>query len=120
MNERWWICERCGRVFDLEQGEGWIELVEDERSSQMGKLNSLMPYEEVCYSCADELSAIMEECNKECWNCEVTTIWGLSIMECLKLQLKFDLIELPQKEEPERGSLEEAREILRIFSPIYK
>ena len=120
MDETRWICERCEKEFDLARGEGWIRLVEDEHSSQMGKLNSLMPYEEVCYSCADELLATVEKCDKECWNCEVTTLWGLSIMECLKFQSKFDLIELPRKQQPAKGSLEEAREILRIFSPIYK
>jgi len=93
MEESKWICERCGKEYDLEEGEGWVILVEEEPLPQDGKLTPLVPYESVCYKCADELYAIMEKCDKDCLNCEVTTIWGLSIRDCLKLQLKFDLID---------------------------
>lgn len=115
MNEARWICERCGMEFDLENEESWVTLVEEEPSSKDGKLTPLMPYEKVCYECADELYTIVEKCNKDCLNCEATTIWGLSIKDCLKFQLKFDLLCLPQKQAPMKGSLEEAKEILRIF-----
>ena len=93
MEESKWVCERCGKEYDLEEGEGWVILVEEEPSPQDGKLTPLVPYERVCYNCADELYAIMEKCNKDCLNCEVTTIWGLSIRDCLKFQLKFDLMD---------------------------
>jgi len=36
-------------------------------------------------------------------------------MDCLKFQLKFDLLELSQNQPPLKGSVEEAKEILRIF-----
>jgi len=55
MNELKWICERCGREFDLEMGEGWIALAEEIPSPEDGKLTPLEPYEKVCYECADEL-----------------------------------------------------------------
>ena len=116
MNESRWICERCGREFDLENGDGGVTLVDEEISSQDGKLTPLVPYEKVCYECADELLSLVEKCNKECWNCEVTVLWGLSVMDCLKLQLKFELLDLPQRKPPRRGGLEEAKEILTLFN----
>jgi hypothetical protein len=116
MNENKWICERCGNEFDLKRGEGWIRLVEEEQSLGDGKLTPVVPFETVCYNCADELYAIVEKCDKKCDSCEVTITWGLSIKDCLKFQLKFDLIELAQKPQPEKRSVEEAKEILEIFS----
>jgi len=115
MNENKWFCERCGNEFDLERGEGWVRLVEEEQSLSDGKLIPDPPFETVCYDCADELHAIVEKCDKECYNCEATMVWGLSIKDCLKFQLKFDLIELPQKVQPPKGSIEEAKQILEIF-----
>jgi len=116
MEEGKWICERCGREYDLENGDGWVTLVEDEESHLRGKpIFSLASYEEVCYECADELYEVVEKCNKDCLHCEVTLQRGLSVMECLKFQLKFDLIALPEKQRPLEGSLEEAKEILKIF-----
>ena len=76
MNELSWVCERCQRVFDLEKGEGWITLVEDEDSHRMGKLSPAVPYEEVCYECADELLAVVERCDRGCGDCDVTVIWA--------------------------------------------
>ena len=115
MNESTWVCERCRTQFDLEEGQGWVTLTEEESSYRKGKLTPLVPYEMVCYECADELLAIAEKCDKLCQYCEVTTTWGLSIMDCLKFQLKFDLIALPQGQSPSKGSLEQAREVLSIF-----
>ena len=114
MDENKWICERCGNEFDLEAGEGWVTLVEEQQSS--GKLSATVPFDKVCYDCADELYAVVERCDKSCHNCEATMVWGLSITDCLKFQLKFDLIELPQKPQPAKGSIEEARQVLEIFS----
>jgi DNA-directed RNA polymerase subunit RPC12/RpoP len=116
MNESKWICERCKREYDLENGEGWIRLVADQPSHSDGKLSPLEPYETVCYECSDELLAIVEKCDKQCQYCEVPILWGLSVMDCLKYQLKFDLLDLPERPEPPKGSVEEAKEILRIFS----
>ncbi|MCJ7497736.1 MAG: hypothetical protein MUO78_06340, partial [candidate division Zixibacteria bacterium] len=110
-----WVCERCGRAFDLENVEGWVTLTEDEDSYYKGKLTLLVPYERVCYECADELLAVVEKCEKDCLNCEATLLWGLSISDCLKFQLKFEVIELPQTKQPPKGSIEEAKEILQIF-----
>jgi len=118
MNENKWICERCGKEFDLRRGEGWIRLVEEEQSLSDGKLTPVVPFETVCYDCADELYAIVEKCDKKCYECEATIVWGLSIKDCLKFQRKFDLIDLPQKPQPPRGSIEEAEQILEIFSPF--
>ncbi|MFQ5825677.1 MAG: hypothetical protein ACE5JB_16690 [bacterium] len=89
--------------------------MEDEDSHYEAKFSPLVPNEKVCYDCADELFAIVEKCDKQCQYCEATTIWGLSIMDCLKFQLKFDLLDLPKVQPPKRGSLEEAKEVLRIF-----
>ncbi len=115
MNESKWVCARCRKAFDLGEGEGWVTLAGDEDSYYKGKLTPLAPYEEVCYECTDELLAIIERCNGDCGNCDVTVIWGLSIMDCLRFQLKFGLLHLPQKEQPPKGSVEEAKEILRMF-----
>ena len=41
MNESKWICERCGREYDLEEGKGWITLAED--LEIIGKLTSQKP-----------------------------------------------------------------------------
>jgi hypothetical protein len=102
-------------VFDVEKGEGGITLSEDMDSYYKGRLTPSMPYERVCYECADELLSIVEKCNKQCQSCEATLVWGLSIMDCLKFQLRFEVIDLPQQPPPEKGSIEEAKEILRIF-----
>lgn len=115
MIELKWVCERCGMEYDIEKGDGWVCLTVEQDSYYRGKLTPLVPHEKVCYECADELLAIVEKCDKQCYMCEATTIWGLSIMDCLKFQLKFDLINLPHKLKPMSGSLEEAKEILRIF-----
>ena len=116
MSETSWACERCGREFDLEKGEGWIILSGEEHSYHGGKLTPLVPYEKVCYECADELLAVVEKCDKNCLDCEATIIWGLSISDCLKFQLKFEVLQLPPVQRPLQGSIEEAREILRIIS----
>lgn len=117
MNESRWTCERCKKEFDLEMGEGWVALAEEIPSPEHGKLNPLEPYEKVCYECADELYAIVEKCNQDCMNCEATMLWGLSIRDCLRFQLKFDLLNLPLPEGkmPVLGSLYEAKEVLRVF-----
>ena len=117
MNESRWTCERCTREFDLEMGESWIALAEEIPSPEHGKLTPLEPYETVCYECADELYAIVEKCNQDCISCEATMTWGLSIRECLKFQLKFDLfnLSLPEGKLPVFGSLYEAKEVLRVF-----
>jgi hypothetical protein len=117
MNESKWICERCEREYDLEEGEGWVTLVEEE--DPLGKITLQEPYDCVCYECADELLAIVEKCDKQCYNCEATMVWGLSIMDCLKFQLKFELIELPQQQPPKKDSLEEAQEILTEILDIF-
>lgn len=116
MNETKWLCERCGKEYDLENMEGWIALTDEEDSYWKGKLTPLVPYEKVCCECADELLSLVEKCNKDCSNCYVAVLWGLSVMDCLKFQLKFELIDLPQKKFPSRGSVEEANEILTIFN----
>ena len=119
MNETKWVCERCGKEFDLEYGEGWVTLVEEELSPQDGKLTPLVPYERVCYECADELYAIVEKCNKDCLNCEVTTIWGLSIKDCLKFQLKFGLIEHPHSPSQMENNLSDIKRLrLRILNSL--
>lgn len=112
-----WTCERCFRKFDLEIGEGWVSLAEEIPSPEDGKLNSLEPYETVCYECADELYAIVEKCDQDCLSCEATMTWGLSIRDCLQFQLKFDLLTLPQPKGKVAfmGSLYEAEELVRMF-----
>lgn len=114
MDQSKWICERCRKGYDAGKGEGWITLLDDETSYYSGKLTSLIPYDKVCYCCADELLAIVENCDKQCDLCEAVIIWGLSIADCLRFQLKFEIIDLQEKEFPE-GSLEEAEKILRTF-----
>jgi len=111
-----WVCERCRKVFDLGKGQGWVTLTEDEDSYYKGKLTSLVLYEKVCYECADELLAVVEKYDKNYLNCDAAVLWGLSISDCLKFQLKFEVIELPQIKQPLKGTTEEAREILRIFN----
>jgi hypothetical protein len=113
MDESKWICERCGIEYDLEEGEGWVTLAEDLKT--IGKLTSQEPYEQVCYECADELFAIVEKCDKQCYNCEATMVWNLSIMDCLKFQLKFELIELPQQQPHRKDSLETIKENFNRF-----
>jgi len=113
MDESKWICERCGREYDLEKGEGWVTLVEDQNS--VGKLTSKEPYDCVCYECADELLAIVKKCDKQCYNCEATMVWGLSIMDCLNFQLKLDLIKLPQQQVSKKNNLETTKENSRIL-----
>jgi hypothetical protein len=115
MNENKWFCERCGNEFDLEAGEGSVTLVDEVQLLADGKLFPVVPFERVCYNCADDLLAIVEKCDKRCHTCEATIVWGLSIKDCLKFQLKFDLIELPQKPQPPKGSIEEARQVLEIL-----
>ena len=112
-----WTCEKCKREFDLEVGEGWVSLAEEIPSPEDGKLNSLEPYEMVCYKCADELYAIVEDCNQCCISCEATKTWGLSIRDCLQFQLKYDLLTLPKPKGkvPFMGSLYEAEELERMF-----
>jgi len=51
MDESKWICERCRREYDLEEGEGWVTLAEDLET--IGKLTSQEPYDCVCYECED-------------------------------------------------------------------
>ncbi|MCX5643670.1 MAG: hypothetical protein NTZ17_03145 [Phycisphaerae bacterium] len=117
MNESKWTCERCGKQYDLEMGEGWVLLAEEIPSPEHGKLSSVEPYEAVCCECADELVAIMEKCNQDCADCEATQTWGLSIRECLRFQFKFDLLKAPPLEGKVSvfGCLYDAKEVLRVF-----
>jgi hypothetical protein len=120
MDESRWICERCGREFDLEMGEGWVALAEEIPSPEHGKLAPLEPYETICYECADELYAIVEKCNQDCINCGATVSWGLSIRDCLMFQLKFGLLTLPlpKGKVPVLGALYEPKEVLRVFKGL--
>lgn len=118
MIESKWICERCERKFDLENGDSWVTLVEEELSPQDGKLTPLEPYERICYKCADKLYAIVEKCNKDCLTCEVIIIWGLSIKDCLNFQLKFNLIDFSHCPSPYKNSLEDTEEILRTLNRL--
>lgn len=121
MEENKWVCERCGKEYDLEEGEGWITRVEDEETHGMGRNpSSPEPYEAVCYNCADELLGIMEECDKDCLHCDVTSEWGLSIMECLRFLTKFELIDLPKEEYRTFRAYDEAVEILRLLSGYFR
>ncbi|GFO95904.1 hypothetical protein ig2599ANME_0086 [groundwater metagenome] len=119
MKKSIWLCERCQKKFDSDEGEGGVILTEDENSYVMGKLNPIVPYHRVCYGCADELLAVVAKCNKNCFNCEATMKCGLSICDCLKFQLRFEVIKLPPPERPFRSSMEEANEIMKIFSRFY-
>ncbi len=119
MDESKWVCERCGRAFDLENGQGWVRLVEERPSPEHAKLTPTVPFERVCYQCADELCAVARKCSRDCLNCQAASRWGLSIRDCLKFQLKFGLIEIAPGAVPPRGSIEEAKEILRIFERPY-
>ncbi len=115
MDESEWVCEECGRAFDLENGEGWVRLVDETPSPEDAKLTPMVPFERVCYQCADELYARARKCSRDCLKCEAATRWGLSIRDCLKFQLKFGLIEIPTGAAPPKGSIEEAKEILTVF-----
>jgi hypothetical protein len=61
-----WICEKCVKEFDLENREGWVRLAGDHDSYRKGKPSPLVPYENVCFECADGLLAIVEKCDKPC------------------------------------------------------
>ncbi len=115
MNDSIWFCERCGNTFNSEEGEGGVTLTDDINSHYMGKLAPNVPPHRVCYECADDLFDVVKECAKNCLKCEASTKWGLSIGDCLKFQLKFEVIDLPNTERPLKGSIEEAKEILQIF-----
>jgi len=114
MIESNWICERCSKEYDLQKGEGWIRLVEEDYSNEESKITPLIPYETVCYECADELYEIAKNCDKNCFACQATIVWGLSVKDCLKFQLAFDLIELPPPPPPQ-NSIEAARRMFNIF-----
>ena len=94
MDESKWVCERCGRQYDLEMGEGWVLLAPEIPSPDDGILSPSEPYEAVCYECADELQAMVEKCDKNCVECEVPRTWGLSVKNCLQFQMEFGLLEL--------------------------
>lgn len=118
MNESKWVCERCGREFDLEYGEGWVNIAPEKPTPQDGKLTPLEPYEKVCYECADELLAVVEKCNMDCLNCEVTSIWGLSIKDCFEFQLMFDVIDYAQIPSPVKDSIQDTKEMLRLLNSL--
>jgi hypothetical protein len=119
MNESVWVCERCGKEYDLEMGEGWVVLTEEIPSPEHGKLSPIESFEAVCYECADELLAVVEKCNKDCLHCEATQVWGLSINDCVRFQFKFDLLQPapPQGKVPVFGCWYEAEDVLRVFKP---
>lgn len=121
MMENKWVCERCGKEYDLEEGEGWIRLVEDEEVHWMGRNpSSPEPYETICCNCADELLEIMERCDKDCLHCRVTLEWGLSVMECLRLRTMFELIDLPKEEYRTFRAYDEAVKFLRSLTANMK
>jgi hypothetical protein len=115
MDENKWACERCGATFDLDEGEGWVALTDEEGFARQGKLTPLVCYDKVCYSCADELLGLVQACNRDCLNCDATLVWGLSIMDCLRFQVKFGVISLPPGRQPEPGSIEECKALLAIL-----
>ncbi len=78
MTKSIWLCERCQKKFDSDEGEGGVILTEDENSYIMGKLNPIVPF-----------------------------------------QLRFEVIKLPPPERPFRSNMEEANEIMKIFSRFY-
>lgn len=94
MDESEWICERCGKRYDLELGEGWVLLSPETRSPDDGIVGPLEPYEAVCYDCADVLYGLVEICDRGCEHCAVPRTWGLSVKECLQFQMRFGLLEL--------------------------
>ncbi|OHB65881.1 MAG: hypothetical protein A2Y76_04725 [Planctomycetes bacterium RBG_13_60_9] len=124
MDEPTWKCERCGREFDLEMGEGRVLLAEETPSPDDGKLNPLEPYEAVCYDCADVLHGLVEKCDRNCVGCEVPRTWGLSVRDCLQFQMKFGLLELrvpePQGEVKFMGSLCDAKAVLEQFKTYWQ
>jgi len=115
MIEPKWKCERCSREYDLEEGEGWVTLVEEDYINEESKLTPLVPFDAVCYECADELLAITAKCNKFCLTCDAVTLWGLSIKDCLKFQVKFDQITLPSPTPPSKGNLEKTKQASKFF-----
>jgi len=54
-------------------GQGWVVL-DEVHLSQKGGLTPSVPYDTICIECADEPLAIIEKCNKDCGNCDVTDI----------------------------------------------
>jgi hypothetical protein len=124
MDESVWTCERCGKKYDLEMGEGWVLLAGETPSPDDGKLGPLEPYEAVCYECADALQAVVEKCDHNCVDCEVPWTWGLSVKDCLLFQLKFGLLELrvprPQGKVVFMGSLCDANAVLEQFKTYWQ
>ncbi len=94
MDESKWICERCGKEYDLEMGDGWVLLSPEIRSPDDGIVGSLQPYEAVCHECADVLHGLVEKCDYGCEDCAVPRTWGLTVKECLQFQMKFGLLKL--------------------------
>jgi hypothetical protein len=121
MDESKWICERCGRQYDLELGEGWVLLAGEIPSPEDGRLSPLEPYEAVCYDCADVLHGLVEKCDRNCVGCEVPRAWGLSVRDCLQFQLKFGLLDLPLPQPQGKvnfmGCLYDAKVVLEEFKP---
>jgi hypothetical protein len=124
MDESKWTCERCGRQYDLEMGEGWVLLAGEIPSPEDGKLSPLEPYEAVCYDCADVLHGLIEKCDQSCEDCEVPRIWGLTVKDCLQFQMKFGLLELqvprPQGKVNFMGCLCDARMVLEQFKTYWQ
>jgi hypothetical protein len=124
MDETKWICERCGKEYDLEMGEGWVLLAGEMPSPEDGKLGPVEPYEAVCYECADVLHALVEKCDRNCVDCEVPWTWGLSVKDCLQFQLKFGLLELrvpqPQGKVNFMGCLCDAKMVLAQFKTYWQ
>ena len=117
MNESVWTCERCGKKYDLEMGEGWVLLAEEIPSSEDDRVRSREPYEAVCYECADELQAIVEKCTHNCASCEAARIWGLSFRECLRFRFKFDLLDQISSEDASLlGRFYDMREMWRALN----
>jgi hypothetical protein len=121
MNESVWVCERCGKEYNLEMGEAWVVLTEEIPLPEHGKLSPIEPYEAVCYECADDLLAIVEQCDKDCMHCDATQTWGLSINDCVRFQLKFDLLEpaRPQGKVNFMGCLYDAEVVLAQFKSLW-
>ena len=124
MSESMWTCERCGRKFDLEMGEGWVSLAEEIPSPGDGKVNAQEPYEVVCHDCADILQALVEKCDRNCIACAVPKTWGLSVRDCLQFQMRFGLLQLqmprPQGKVNFLGCLCDAKAVLEQFKPYWE
>jgi hypothetical protein len=124
MDDCKWICERCGKEYNLEMGEGWVLLAPEIRSPDDGELSSREPYEAVCYECADVLHSLVEKCDRNCVECEVPRTWGLSAKECLQFQMKFGLLKLrvprPQGKVVFMGCLCDARVVLEQFGSYWQ